>query len=744
MQINMIFVFIISYNLRIGLRYCNRKYDTISRILMHKFIILLLTFQCYAKAHMDTSQMKNDFTDSPQAPQAKKIEFQHKEHGLTRNDEYHWLRDDERKSPEVINYLNQENAYTDATLIKQKPVIDELYQEMIGRLPTKEQTVPAKIDDYWYYSRFADNSEYRIYARKAGDLSSSEEIMVDMNERAKGHSYFSSNYQAISPNHKILGFSEDVTGRRKYTLRFKNLDSGQMYDDVIDNTTGQIVWALDNKTIFYTKKHPVTLLPYRVYKHELGSGEQDELVYEETDNTFYTSVYASTSKNYIIISLTSTTTSEMLVMDANHPEKGFEMFLKREKGHEYGIEELNDEFYILTNWQAKNFKIMKTTLSDAHDKDKWQEVLAHDEETLLYDIQAFKGYLAIEQRQSGIRHVNLLNLKDNSQKVIATDESAYTMWLDYNPDQNTKTLRYSYASMTKPYTVYDYDMQTGQQKMMKQDEVVGGYQAKDYKTKRVLVKARDGVMVPVSLVYKDTGLALQERPLLVYGYGSYGASIDPTFSYARISLLDRGFVYAIAHIRGSQAKGRKWYEDGKLLKKKNTFTDFIDVTKGLLAKGYGNKNQVFAIGGSAGGLLMGAVINMEGMIYKGIIAAVPFVDVISTMLDEDIPLTTGEFDEWGNPKDKTYYDYMLSYSPYDNVKRQDYPHMMVTTGLHDSQVQYWEPAKWVAKLRDMKTDDNLLVMRTNMDAGHGGASGRYQKYKEVAEEYGFLLMLLNQ
>lgn len=740
----MIFVFIISYNLRIGLRHCNRKYDFISRIIMHKFIILLLAFQCYATAKMDTSHMKNNTSNTAQPPMAKKILHQHKEHGLTRNDDYHWLRDDERKSPEVIEYLNQENAYTDAALSAQKKVIDGLYEEMIARLPSKEQSVPAKIDNYWYYSRFADDSEYRIYARKLNDLSSKEEIIVDMNERAKGHSYFSSNFQAISPNHEILGFSEDITGRRKYTLRFKNLENGKMYDDVIENTTGQIVWALDNKTIFYTKKHPVTLLPYRVYKHELGGDKSDELVYEEKDNTFYTSVYATTSKKYIIIALSSTTTSEMLVMDAKHPENGFKVFLTREKDHEYSIEELNDEFYVLTNWQAKNFKIMKTSLSDAHDKSNWKEVLAHDEETLLYDMQAFKNHLAIEQRQSGIRHIKLLDLKNNSQKVIDTNESAYTMWLDYNPDQNTNTLRYSYASMTKPFTVYDYDMQTGQQKMMKQDEVVGGYQDTDYKSKRVLVKARDGVMIPVSLVYKDSGDPLSERPLLMYGYGSYGASIDPTFSYARISLLDRGFVYAIAHIRGSQANGRQWYEDGKLLKKKNTFTDFIDATKGMLNKGYGDKNRVFAIGGSAGGLLMGAVINMEGMIFKGIIAAVPFVDVISTMLDEDIPLTTGEFDEWGNPKDKTYYDYMLSYSPYDNVKRQDYPHMMVTTGLHDSQVQYWEPAKWVAKLRDMKTDDNLLVMRTNMDAGHGGASGRYQRYKEVAEEYGFLLMLLNQ
>ena len=701
-------------------------------------LLLILTTSNIGFTHMNKAT-----TIINSAPLAEKITYTHEYHNESRVDDYNWLRDDKRKDPKIINYLNNENAYTDKVLKDQAPIIDELYHEMIGKLPKKEQTVPSKIDDYWYYSRFADNSEYKIYARKKEALSNPEEVMMDMNLRAEGKSYFASNYQAISPNHKILGFSEDITGRRKYTLYFKNLETGEMYNDVIENTTGSIVWALDNKTFFYTKKHPTTLLPYRVYRHELGSDTEDVLVFEEKDNTFYTSIHASTSKNFIILDVSSTMNSEIYILDANNPKGQFESFLPREKDHEYSVEELNGEFYILTNWQAKNFRIMHSNLENSKDKTQWKQVVAHDNSTLIYDIVAFDSHLAIEQRSQGVRHINLYDLKTKKSATIKSKESAYTMWIDYNPHQNTQKLRYSFASMTTPFTVYEYDMHSGEQKLLKQDEVIGSFISKDYQSKRLSIKARDGVEVPVSLVYKKSDIPLGLRPILVYGYGSYGHSVDPTFSYSRLSLLDRGFIFAIAHVRGSQANGRAWYEEGKLLKKKNTFNDFIDVTKGLVNQGYGDKKQVFAMGGSAGGLLMGAVINMEGMLYKGIIAAVPFVDVVSTMLDEDIPLTTGEFDEWGNPKDKQYYDYMLSYSPYDNVSKQDYPNMLVTTGLHDSQVQYWEPAKWVAKLREMKTNDNILIMRTNMDAGHGGASGRYQQYKETAEEYGFILKLID-
>ena len=721
--------------------YCKPIHTIKSRLLMHKCTIQLLF--TLTLANVANAQMKIPESIIPSAPVAKKIPYKHISHGEVRIDNYHWLRDDDRKNPEVIDYLKQENIYTDKVLKTEQPLIEQLYQEIISRLPSKEQTVPAKIDDYWYYSRYAEGKEYSIYARKKETLEASEEIMIDMNDRAKDKSYFQSNYQAISPNHKILGFSEDTTGRRKYSLYFKNLETGKFYQDVIKNTTGSIVWALDNKTFFYTKKHPKTLLPYRVYRHELGSDEKDVLIYEEKDNTFYTSIHATTSKKYIVLEVSSTTNSESYVLDANNPTGEFVSFLPREKDHEYSIEELNDEFYILTNWQAKNFRIMQSDLNNSKDKNQWKQIVAHDSSTLIYGVEAFSTHLAIEQRNNGIRHIKLYDLKTTKSNIINSDEKAYTMWLGYNPQQNTEWMRYGFASMTKPYTVYEYNLNTGEQKLLKQDEVVGAFDSKDYLSKRITVKARDGVQVPVSLVYKKSDIPLGLRPILVYGYGSYGSSVDPTFSYSRISLLDRGFIFAIAHIRGSQANGRTWYEDGKLLKKKNTFTDFIDATKGLLQQGYGDKKQVFAMGGSAGGLLMGAVVNMDGMLYKGIIAAVPFVDVISTMLDEDIPLTTGEFDEWGNPKDKKYYDYMLSYSPYDNVTKQDYPNMLVTTGLHDSQVQYWEPAKWVAKLRDMKTNDNILIMRTNMEAGHGGASGRYQQYKETAEEYGFLLKLID-
>jgi oligopeptidase B len=708
---------------------------------MYKYVIIFLTISTITGC---SSMSKINVTYSL-APVAKKIPHQHVQHEDIRIDNYHWLRDDDRKDPQVIDYLNKENSYTDELLAPQQRLIDSLFHEIIERLPTKEQSVPAKIDDYWYYSRFATNSEYRIYARKKHELTAKEQVMVDMNDRATGKSYFQSNYQAISPNHEILGFSEDVTGRRKYSLYFKNLNTGEMYDDIIEETTGTIVWALDNKTFFYTKKHPSTLLPYQVYRHEMGGQGEDVLVYEEKDNTFYTSISASRSKNYIFIEVGSTTNSEVYVLDAKNPTGQFTLFLRREENHEYGIEELNDEFFILSNWQAKNFRILKTDLLHSQDKNNWKEVIAHDENTLLYDMLAFQQYLAIEQRSAGIRHIKIYDQSKKESSLIESKDHASSMWLGYNPQQNGQTLRYGYASLTTPFTVYDYDMSTGKQTMMKQDEVVGEYEATDYQSERVNILARDGVMVPASLVYKKSKkIALNLRPLLVYGYGSYGSSVDPSFSFARISLLDRGFIFAIAHVRGSQANGRRWYEEGKLLKKKNTFTDFIDVTKGLLDQKYGNSKHVFAMGGSAGGLLMGAVANMDGMLYRGMIAAVPFVDVISTMLDESIPLTTGEFDEWGNPKEKKYYDYMLSYSPYDNVTKQDYPNMLVTTGLHDSQVQYWEPAKWVAKLRDLKTDENLLLLRTNMDAGHGGASGRYQRYKETAEEYGFILKLLGK
>ena len=676
-------------------------------------------------------------------PQAEKVEHSHQYHNESRVDNYQWLRDDDRADKKVLDYLSAENKYTDAQLSSHKTEIENIYHEIIARLPHKESTVPSKIDDYWYYSRYDTGNEYEILARKKHEMTAEEEIILDMNLRAENQAYYYSNYQEISPNHQILAFSEDTSGDLQYTLYFKDLNTGTLYKDKIENTSGEVVWALDNKTIFYIKKHPVTLLGYQVYRHKLASNEEDVLVYEEKDNSFYLGIGNSTSRNYLYIMAGSTTSSEVLYLHANKPNGEFMSFLPRESNHEYSVEEFNNEFYILTNWQAHNFRVMKTSLEHSNNRQKWQEVIAHDKETLIYDLNVFSNYIVLEQRNDGILHLKVINRSDGSSKLIQSKEQTYTMWLDYNPQQNTDVLRYSYASMPIPFTVYEYDMQTEKQKILKRDEIATEYNPDDFHSEKLLVKARDGEMVPVSLVYKKSAIPLGLRPLLVYGYGSYGSSVDPTFSYSRISLLNRGFIYAIAHVRGSQAKGRQWYEDGKLLKKKNTFTDFVDVTKGLLEKDYGDKNNVFAVGGSAGGLLMGVIANTDGMLYKGIIAQVPFVDVITTMLDEDIPLTTGEFDEWGNPKIKEFYDYMMSYSPYDNVKKQNYPNMLVTTGLNDTQVQYWEPAKWVAKLRDMKTNNNLLLLRTNMDAGHGGTSGRYQQYKEVAEEYGFLIKLIS-
>jgi oligopeptidase B len=678
----------------------------------------------------------------PAPPVAKKVPHVFREHGNERIDNYQWLRDDSRSDPEVLAYLNAENDYYAANMATTGDLRERLYQEIVSRISQEDQSVPYRLGDYFYYRRYNTGQEYPVYARKRGSLDAPEEILVDMNERASGHSYFQSNNQSISHDHNILAFSEDTVGRRQYNIRFKDLQSGKLLPDVIENTTGALEWAKDNQTVFYVRKHPVTLLPYRVYRHKLGTPpEQDKLVYEEKDNTFYTALGSTRSRDFITIESGSTTQSEVRLLDANDPEGEFTVFLPREKDHEYSIEQLGDDFYVLTNWQAKNFRVMKTDLAHAADKSSWQEVIPHSDDVLVYDIAANDDFLAIEQRKNGIRQISLLDWKSGQRRELPSDENAYTMHIGYNPDQHSNVLRFHYSSLTTPDTVYDYNVATGEKTLKKRDKVLGEFSPQDYVAHRLYVKVRDGELVPVSLVFKKGPKPLKERPLLVYGYGSYGHSVDPAFSSARLSLLDRDFVYAIAHIRGSQAKGRRWYEDGKLLKKKNTFNDFVDVTKGLVRGGLGDPERVYAWGGSAGGLLMGAVVNQAPELYHGVIADVPFVDVVTTMLDEDIPLTTGEFDEWGDPKKKVYYDYMLSYSPYDQVSAQDYPNMLVTTGLHDSQVQYWEPAKWVAKLRDMKTDNNLLMLRTNMHAGHGGASGRFQHYKETADDYAFLLKL---
>lgn len=689
------------------------------------------------------AEVKQESTmNSNKPPQAEKRPHIFNVHGVERIDNYHWLRDDTRTDKDVLNYLNAENDYVNKTMADNDAFTDRVYQEIIGRIVQDDASVPYQLGDYWYYSTYSEGQEYPIYARKKGSMDGTEEVILDTNELAKGHSYFSSNAQNVSHDHKLLAYSEDTVSRRIYDIKFKNLDTGEMLDDVITNTTGSIAWAKDNKTIFYTRKHPTTLLPYQVFRHVLGTPVADDvLVYEEKDNTFYTACYTSRSNDYIMIYSGATTLTEIFYLDANNPTGEFQSVLPRSEKHEYSVEDFNGDWIIQTNWQALNSRVMKAPIGASTDQSKWQELMAHDDETLIYDIETFKDWLVVEQRKNGIKHLKAMNWHSGETKLIQADEATYTMGIGFNPEQDQNTLRYTFDSLTQLGSDYEIDLNTDEKTLLKQDKFNGEYKADDYQSNRIEIAARDGAMVPVSMVYKKGMGELNQRPMVVYAYGSYGYSIDPKFSVSRLSLLDRGFIYAIPHIRGSQAKGRQWYEDGKMFNKINTFTDYIDATKALLAENIGDKERVYGWGGSAGGLLMGAVANMDGMLYDGMIADVPFVDVVTTMLDEGIPLTTGEFDEWGNPKNKDSFDYMLSYSPYDQVKAQDYPNLLITTGLHDSQVQYWEPAKWTAKLREYKTNGNLVLLRTNMETGHGGASGRFSYFKETAQDYMFLFKL---
>ena len=678
----------------------------------------------------------------PDAPDAPEKPYEIETHGDVRIDPYFWLRDDEREDPDVLAYLEAENSYLDQVLDPAADLRETLYEEMVGRLKQDDSSVPAKIGDYWYYSRYDEGLEYPIFARRKGSAEGPEEIVINANERAEGHEYYALGNLEMSDDHKLAAFAEDTVSRRLYTVRVKNMETGELLDDVIEDTSGALAWSADGQYLFYVKKDTETLLPYQVYRHKLGTpvGE-DVLVYEEADSTFYTSMYRGKSNDYIYIHLGQTVTDEVRLIPADQPTAEPIVFLPRERGHEYRVEDIDGRFYVLTNWDAVNFRLMQTNLENSANRAAWTEVVPHRDDVFIHDIDLFRDFLVVNERREGLRRMHVMPFGDGEAFDISSDEPAYAMYFDDNYEVDTDVLRYVYTSLTTPDTVYDFNMKTGERTLLKRDPVLGEFDPADYRSERFMVAARDGVQVPVSLVYKVPFEAKGTRPLLVYGYGSYGSTVDPSFSIARLSLLDRGFVFAIAHIRGSQALGRQWYEDGKMFNKINTFTDFIDVTKGLVDKGYGDPERVYAYGGSAGGLLMGAVANMAPQLYHGIVAAVPFVDVVTTMLDESIPLTTGEFDEWGNPKIKDQYEYMLSYSPYDQVTEQDYPNILVTTGLHDSQVQYWEPAKWVAKLRDMKTDDNLLLMYTDMSSGHGGASGRFKRYEDIALRYGFLIWL---
>jgi len=672
------------------------------------------------------------------APTVKAVPKELSIHGDTRIDEFYWLK--ERENPEVIAYLNSENDYREQMTAHTKTFQGKLFEEIKGRIKQDDESVPYKDNGYFYLTRYETGKEYPIHSRKKGSLDANEEVMLDVNELAKPYKYYAVGGRAVSSNNKLLAYGEDTLSRRIYTIRFKDLETGKMLKDIIPNTSGGAVWANDNQTIFYSVKD-ASLRPYKIFKHKLGTpASKDVEVFHESDETFASAVYKTKSKKYIVIASFQTLTTEYRVLDANQPNGSFRIIQPRTRGLEYFMDHFGDKFYFRTNLDAKNFRLMSTP-ETATTKENWTEVIAHRDDVLLEGMEIFKDHLVLSERIKGITQLRVRPWNGSQEHYIQFGEDAYMAYVDVNPDFDTDVLRVGYMSLTTPSTTYDYNMNTKKLTQLKQQEVLGGFDRNDYASERIYVKARDGVQVPVSIVYKKGFKKDGKQPLLLYAYGSYGASMDPTFNSARLSLLNRGFAYAIAHIRGGEELGRAWYEDGKLLKKKNTFTDYIDCADYLVNNKYTSPEKLFAMGGSAGGLLMGAVINMRPELFKGVIAAVPFVDVVTTMLDESIPLTTGEYDEWGNPNDKAYYDYMKSYSPYDNVEAKAYPAMLVTTGLHDSQVQYWEPAKWVARLRTKKTDKNPLLLYTNMDTGHGGASGRFEKYKEVAMEYAFLLDL---
>jgi oligopeptidase B len=660
-------------------------------------------------------------------------------HG-SRTDEYYWLRDDTRADPDVIGYLEAENAYKAAMTAHTEALEAKVYGEIVGRIKQDDSTVPYRLRGHWYYTRYETGQEYPVYARKAGTLDAPEQVMLDVNRMAEGHGFFQVGSSAIAPDNNLLAFTEDPVGRRQYTLRIKNLATGELLPDRIENVDPHVAWTADSRSILYLEKDPETLLARRVLRHVLGTDPaRDALVYEQDDDSFYTSVGSTKDERYVTIFARSTVSTELRYADAADPTLKFRVFLPRERDLEYYPDHLDGRWIIRTNWQAPNYRLMEAAVGKEGDRKNWRELVAHREDAFVDGFDLFRDFLAIEERSDAMRKIRIRPWGGGRDFYIGSDEPAYTTSLGVNAEIDTHIVRYEYTSLTTPMTVYDYDIQTGERQLMKRTPVLGGFDSANYRTELVWAPARDGAKVPVSLVYRTGFRRDGSAPMLQYGYGSYGATMDPAFSVARVSLLDRGFVYALAHVRGGQEMGRRWYEDGRLLHKKNTFTDFIDVTRHLVKEGYADARRVSVMGGSAGGLLMGAVANMAPADYRAIVAQVPFVDVVTTMLDESIPLTTNEFDEWGNPEKKEYYDYMLSYSPYDNVSRQAYPAILVTTGLHDSQVQYWEPAKWVARLRARKTDANPLLYRTTMEAGHGGKSGRFQRFREIAEEYAFIL-----
>ena len=683
-------------------------------------------------------------------PKATKKPYEMTEHGNTRIDNYYWMRltDDQKsakkydnQTTEVVEYIENENSYLESNLSHTKNFQNDLFEEIVGRIEKDDESVPYFDNGYFYYSRYESGKEYAIHCRKKGSLDGQEEILLDENILADGFNYFAIGGRRVSPDNKWLAYGVDTLSRRIYEIHFKNLETGEVLETTIPNSSYGIAWANDNKTVFYTSKNEITLLGEKIWRHKMGSkSSNDKLIYFEKDDTFYTGVYRSKSGKFIIIYHQSTLVSDYQILNADSPDGSFKKFTKRGTEHEYSIDHYNDKFYIITNWKAKNNRLMETS-DKRTSMSNWKEVISHRDDVHLLGMEIFKNHLVLNERKNGLRGLRVIHQKSGKDEYLDFGEETYTASISVNEEFDTNILRYSYTSMVTPRSTYDYNMDSGTFDLMKEQKVVGGYDKSLYHSERIYAIGRDGNKVPISMVYKKDMKKDAQQNLLLYAYGSYGSTRDPSFSSTRLSLLDRGFIYAIAHVRGGQIYGRQSYDDGKMLNKKNTFYDFIDAAKYLVEKKYTDSQHLFAEGGSAGGLLIGAVVNMEPELWKGAIAAVPFVDVITTMLDASIPLTSGEWDEWGNPKEKKYYDYMLSYSPYDQITDRNYPNLLVTSGFFDSQVQYWEPLKYVAKLRDNWQGENKLYLHMNMDAGHGGKSGRFRRYREVALKYAFMFDL---
>ena len=704
---------------------------------MIKFILsfLLICFSLINHSETNYKTLKNH------KPSPEKIPVTFEAHGVKRVDNYYWMRDDSRKDPKVIEHLNSENDYLENWFLSGTDRRDELFEEITARIPKKEDSVPIRLNNYEYFRRYEPDNEHAIYIRRK-NKNSEENIIMDVNELAKDKEFYQLANWSISPDENIMAYAEDSNGRRQYSIKFKYLDTNLTASYSIKNTSGDMAWSLDGKYLFYVLRDEETLLPYKLYRHEIGTNQdQDIEVYEEKDDTFYLSVGNTRSMDYIEVNISSTTSSEVRLIDSKFPETQPEIFLTREKDHLYSVDHdpSSSRFLVESNWQAINFRLLETNLENSKDKGQWKELIPHREDVLLQSVVPFPNHLVIMERENGLRNIKILEKESNSLKSINFNDPTYTAYLAANPEYDTDRFYFGYSSMRTPDSLFSVKLDSGRKRLLKQAEVKGVFSSSDYKVDRKFITARDGTSVPVSLVYKRSKFNKNKNPLFVYGYGSYGNSIDAGFSSSRLSLLDRGFIFAIAHIRGGQELGRSWYEDGKIFNKLNTFYDFIDVTKGLLEKGYGDSDRVYAGGGSAGGLLMGAIVNMEPKLYNGIISNVPFVDVITTMSDPSIPLTTGEYSEWGNPANKDEFEYILQYSPYDNIDSHEYPSILVTAGLWDSQVQYYEPAKYVAKLRDYNKSKNPILMKVNMTAGHSGVSGRFESLKEVAMEYAFLL-----